>query len=115
MSANPFEPGAAYLVKADVGDMRAGDRVIFWRHTYSYYDGIDFYFFAAPEAYYEGRPGPDGRPASADLFALQLHNGERSEEWGTELGRVAGPRDGAAWMVRWWEGVLAEALKKRQG
>lgn len=106
MPAHPFQPGAEYLVTAPVGDLPVNSRVIFWRHTYSFYDGVDFYFFATPEAYYQGRPGPDGRLERGHIFSVEQHANDHAD-WPASLKPTAPPRPGPAWLPQWWEHAQA--------
>ncbi|HYE19056.1 MAG TPA: hypothetical protein VEA69_11465 [Tepidisphaeraceae bacterium] len=110
MSDGRFEIGATYLVLRTDGDwwegsVAAGELLVFWRHTYSFYDGIDFYVFTTPDDFY-GPPRDDIQGRRTVSWALP--HDKRGTDAAVWLEHVEPPRPGPMWMVDWWVRKMAE-------
>lgn len=113
MEAKYFVAGATYRLRKDhvaYGHTHAaGGRWVFWRDAYSHYDGIHFYFFAAPAAFH-GPPQPDFE--AVQVFTWELPDGARDDptDW---FEQVEPPPAGPMWMLDLWADRVRSASKPR--
>src|SRR5512133_171943 len=80
---NLFEAGATYLVLRDEAALRdnfvKGQKLIYWRHAYSFYDGLHGWFFYDESQNVLAWDKPEADPEARDaLFAKVKPSGELS-------------------------------------